>query len=263
MRMEEIKPACDLAVSEMIPAKGTIPGVEVACEHTIHVFINRRLSMRLICTPQYLEELVAGRLLTENLIDGRDDIKSITVCGQGLEARAEINEIAAGQLDEKKIDQTPTCCTDNKMFVKRQPKKERSVESIPWESSWFDGIQERLSEGEPLFLKTHATHSCYLGRGSEVICCREDIGRHNAMDKVIGYGLLNGIDLTKCFLFTTGRMPTDMVRKAINAGIPLLASKTYPTRQAVEIADSADLTLVTVRKDGTTLVWSGGEDLHA
>ncbi len=261
--MEEIRSAYDLPVSEMIPAKGTLPAVEVACEHTIHVFINRRLSMRLICTPQYLEELVAGRLLTENLIDGRGDIKSITVCGQGLEARAELEESAAGQLEKKELDQTPTCCTDNKIFIERKLEKERSVEPIPWESSWFDGIQERLGQGEPLFIKTHATHSCYLARGSEIICCREDIGRHNAMDKVIGYGLLNGIDLTKCFLFTTGRMPTDMVRKVISAGIPLLASKTYPTRQAVEMADKGGVALVTVRKDGTSMVWTGGSDLNA
>lgn len=72
----------------------------------------------------------------------------------------------------------------------------------------------------------------------------EDIGRHNALDKCIGYALLEQLDLSECILFTTGRVPTDMVQKVIAAGIPVLASKAVPTDQAIELAKKYHLNLI-------------------
>ena len=72
----------------------------------------------------------------------------------------------------------------------------------------------------------------------------EDIGRHNALDKCIGYALLEQLELSECILFTTGRVPTDMVQKVIAAGIPVLASKAVPTDQAIELAKKYRLNLI-------------------
>ena len=80
------------------------------------------------------------------------------------------------------------------------------------------------------------------------------------MDKVIGLALKTDTDVTRCTLFTTGRMPADMVAKAIRAGIPLLASKTFPTDQGVALAKQARLTLLTIRPDGEILIWNDGQE---
>ena len=92
------------------------------------------------------------------------------------------------------------------------------------------------------------------------MCCREDIGRHNAIDKAVGYALIQGIDRGNCYLFTTGRMPADMVMKAVRAGVPLLASKTYPTDEGIALARKTRLTLVTLRPDGSLLIWTDGTE---
>ncbi len=81
---------------------------------------------------------------------------------------------------------------------------------------------------------------------------------YSALDKAVGHALIRGIDRTECYLFTTGRMPADMVLKAARAGIPLLASKTYPTDAGVALARRAGLTLVTLRPDGSLLIWTDG-----
>ena len=78
--------------------------------------------------------------------------------------------------------------------------------------------------------------------------------------RVIGWALMAGVDRARCMLFTTGRMPADMVAKALRAGIPLLASKTYPTDRGLELARRGRLTLATVRPDGTTLIWTNGQE---
>ena len=111
-----------------------------------------------------------------------------------------------------------------------------------------------------LYKSTHAVHACCLSQEDQLLCCREDIGRHNALDKVIGWALITSTDVTRCTLFTTGRMPADMVTKAIRAGIPLLALKTFPTDHGMALAKLARLTLLTVRSDGEILVWNDGLD---
>ena len=117
-------------------------------------------------------------------------------------------------------------------------------------------LAEQALRDAPLYQATQAVHSCALGRDGELLCLREDLGRHNALDKVIGCALLQGLDLSACMLFTTGRLPTDMLRKVIRAGIPLLISKTYPTELSVSLAKDTGLTLVTLRKDGAIFSWT-------
>ena len=84
-------------------------------------------------------------------------------------------------------------------------------------------------------------------------CACEDIGRHNALDKAVGSVLLAGVPLSECVLYTSGRVPMDMVRKAIRAGVPALISKTMPTIQSLELAAEYGLQFVCGRKHPLTL----------
>lgn len=80
-------------------------------------------------------------------------------------------------------------------------------------------------------------------KGNILYTC-EDIGRHNAMDKAIGYAAIQGLQPEDCILYTTGRISTDMVRKAIASGIPVLVTKAVPTDAAIEMARTYNLTLI-------------------
>lgn len=93
-------------------------------------------------------------------------------------------------------------------------------------------------------MATVGVHSCILAKEGRVLVNCEDIGRHNAIDKAVGWALLNGINLEECMLYSSGRVPTDMVRKAIRAGVPVFISKGVPTVQAVKMAKEYGLKLI-------------------
>lgn len=236
-----------------------VPGapVELIREHSIEVFVNEAPAMRLTCTPEHLDELVVGRLLTEGLIASTDDTVSLYICEQGLRARVFLKEGVSEQLHTREEADVATCCTDNHILLQRDAQALPVLQPIAWNKAQIQRLSACIRNNAPLYERTHAVHSCFLGCGDEILCGREDIGRHNAVDKTIGWASLAGVDLTKCILFTTGRMPLDMVRKAIRARIPVLASKTYPTLEAVELAKRQGLTLLTLPPRGELVVWSG------
>jgi len=110
-------------------------------------------------------------------------------------------------------------------------------------AAWVDALADAMGQGLPLYRATHAVHSCLLLRAGRILYRCEDLGRHNALDKAVGCALTEGVPLAECVLFTSGRVPVDMVRKAIRAGVPALVSKSMPTVQSLELAEEYGLKL--------------------
>lgn len=173
-------------------------------EHMMDVYINDHLTMKLVCLPQHLTELVLGRLLTEQIITYSEDVDHIYICEYGKRA---------------------------KVYLKNSA---RSTQSS----------SDAFADGSPLHGITFATHSCILAQKDHILFSCEDIGRHNALDKVIGYALRHNIDLHQCMVYSSGRIPTDMTLKVIHAGIPILSSKASPTSEAIDLAKKYHLTLI-------------------
>ncbi|MGD0780846.1 MAG: formate dehydrogenase accessory sulfurtransferase FdhD [Dehalococcoidales bacterium] len=111
-----------------------------------------------------------------------------------------------------------------------------------------------------IFSETEAVHSAGLFlNGSETICIAEDLGRHNALDKVIGYGLLHDVDFSKTLAASTGRQPSEMLIKCRNVNIPVIATKGVPTTLAVEIAEKAGITIAGLVRGKSMIVYSHPE----
>lgn len=110
---------------------------------------------------------------------------------------------------------------------------------------------DRLARDTELHRRTRSTHSCFLLLDGKIIFECEDISRHNTIDKAIGWALLKGINLSRTAVFTSGRVPVDMAGKIIRAGVRVLISKETATKEAIELAERFNLTLIgKVRPEG-------------
>ena len=220
--------------------------LDVLVEHDLDVYVNEVLTMRVVCTPNHLVDLVIGRLFSEGIVASVDDIDSIYLCEHGTRARVTLRDRRADFSRAGEVEPVPTCCTGNRTynhyFDEGNPPSK--VVPIAWDRAWVFRAAAAFAQDSPLHRRTYGTHSCYLVVNGEIVCCREDLGRHNALDKVLGSALREGLDLKRAMVFSSGRLPVDMVMKAIRAGVPILATKAVPTDATIALARQFDLTLI-------------------
>ncbi len=120
-----------------------------------------------------------------------------------------------------------------------------------------------LLELSQTYRQTHGVHNTALANPQELILFRDDIGRHNAVDMIVGHAFLNDIPLQDKMLITTGRLTSEMVIKAAKIGIPVVVSRNTATSLAVEIAQSLSLTLIGFVRAGKCIVYSGHEKIQS
>lgn len=215
---------------------------ELLHEHRMELWVNEQLVARLVCTPENLDAYVVGRLITEGIIRTIDDIEMLHISENGKVAKVTLK--MQESLTEEKAEE-PTSVLGNQVLLR--PMECRGVEPMSkteWKKEWIYNIVDVFAKDSKLHKTTGGTHSCVLAVGGEIVHVVEDLGRHNAMDKAIGYAALHDIAPEQCILFTTGRVPVDMVGKVIRARIPVLVSKSIPTMDAVKRAREFGLTLI-------------------
>jgi FdhD protein len=197
---------------------------KVVVEFSLSILVDERHLTTALITPMMMEEFVIGHLFWQEVIDTANDVESITI--------------------EKNVA--------NVTLHKRSGGVKPSVETHPdfkvSRDDIFNGVNAILKS--KIYAETEAIHSAGLFKqGAELVCIAEDVGRHNALDKVIGYGLINNTDFSKMFATSTGRMVSDMVRKICRANIPVVATKTAVTNVGVEIATRHGLTVAGFVRD--------------
>lgn len=214
----------------------------VVQEHFMDLMINEQLAVKLVCTPRNLVELVVGRLITEAYIRNLEEVDMCYICEQGRRAKVFLAE-DTGLVSV--VQQEPTCCTGNQVLLKTAAENQLNpLLSYKWKKEWIFDLAKGMVLDNEIHKMTQGTHGCYLSVNGKIRFRCEDIGRHNALDKAIGYAVMHGYRGEDCMLYTTGRVPTDMVRKVVTAGIPILVSKSVPTKEAISMAKYYGLTLI-------------------
>lgn len=123
----------------------------------------------------------------------------------------------------------------------------------------FQIVGEMFEHPGSLFQDTGCAHSCVLVMNGKVIFSVEDIGRHNALDKVIGYALMHKIPVSKCIVFSSGRFSGDYIQKVIDAGFKIAVSRAAVTSSAIRLAKENNITMLGFVRKGTANIYHEGE----
>ena len=238
----------------------------MAMEAALEVVVNGRSHSLLMQTPGREEDLVVGYLFTEGLIDSPEEIAGIRfvegdsflgVSGLRAEVSLPTLSLEAG-LPERPALSLASCGLCGKEAldqIGRGLARVRSRQTFKW--TVVAGLPEDLRRHQPLYELTRGVHAVALYRPEgTLMCCFEDVGRHNALDKVIGRSLLEGWPLTDKLAVLSGRASLEMVLKTVRAGLPLLLCFSSPTVLAVEAARTLNLTLVARQEDDSLAAYT-------
>lgn len=231
--------------------------VEVLRQSTLEVRIDGVRAMDVSCTCNDIAELVVGRLYSEGYVSGLSDVEAIGLDELNCTVDVSLAHHCA-VLAESEVEDVPTTGTAGKALRPANPAFDLEIyQSSEKSSEELFALRDVFSQDTPLHSRTSGTHSCRLSIDGKVVYTAEDIGRHNALDKAIGWALVNGIDIAQTVLFISGRVPVDMAVKAIRAKVPILASKAAPTSEAVRLARRYGLGLMCFPDGETLRVFSG------
>jgi FdhD protein len=215
----------------------------IAVEKKLKVSVNGKDVISLYCTPSMIKELLIGLFLTEGILPNKISPDEMRIeYGEEIKVDIPAEDILT---EEMAISRCLGGVTLNK---KREFEKVKHNFSITFEA--LKTIFNEFHEKSESFRLTGCFHSAALSDGERILVFAEDIGRHNAVDKVIGCSILEDIPFTEKLMLVSCRVSSEIVSKCLRWGIPIIASRGAPTDLAIEIAETSGVTLVGfVRRD--------------
>ena len=228
-------------------------------ERPLTLFLNQREIVTMMTIGDHPDWLAVGYLLNQNMLQPEDEII-------GIEHDAELGVVvvrtpAQTDFEAKLRKRTLTSgCAQGTVFGDVMEKFEK-VSLDPdarLRTSWLYALSRKINTTDSLYLEAGAIHGCVLCAEDRPLVYMEDVGRHNAIDKIAGYMRMNGIGPEGKIFYTTGRLTSEMVIKTVQMRIPILVSRSGFTAWGVELARQANLTLIG-RAKGRRFIALAGE----
>ena len=212
-------------------------------EISLDIFVNHEFYAALMCTPIEVVELAVGFLYSEGVISSMSSIKSIEEKYENRVCIILDHEITVDNNSTRAI--TSGCGKGSIHVISLEECSVKFIDSN-YKIAIVDilKLMSEFNSKSELFKQTGGVHSCCICSDNDMLVFSEDIGRHNALDKIVGKALMSNIDLKDKLVMTTGRISSDIVVKVAKAGIPIIVSHSAPTSLALSIAKAANITLI-------------------
>ncbi|MCC0684802.1 formate dehydrogenase accessory sulfurtransferase FdhD [Clostridioides sp. ZZV14-6345] len=223
----------NIEVSKINEHELSIEDEEIIAEYPLSFILNDKYVNTFLCTPYNLEELIVGFLKTKGYIENKRSLLSLKINEEECFAKVTIQKKQKSQ-DEQII------FLNSLDYIKCTP-----VESnIKVNYDTIYSIMDRNLNSSELFKNTGGVHSVSIFDFDEIIVTCEDVARHNAMDKAIGFCVLNEISLEDKIIVVSGRISLEMILKAAMTQIPIVVSKSAPTNLSIELSKKLNITLI-------------------
>lgn len=232
--------------------------VEVCVEDSINLLVNGTRVASLTISPRDLKAYAYGYLICEGIVSGIDAITDVHVDYPNI--NTEVSSFSREISPEQTEIRSSGCVGIRTTWATlREPLGEGITLDL---QTLFKGMHA-INEYAPLWKTTGGTHcAVILDANGNVKSAIEDMGRHNAVDKAVGKALLDGVDLSRCFMVCTGRLPAGMVAKAYRAGISVVASNTAPFSTGICLARQVNMTLAGFVRPPRAMIYSVPERIH-
>ena len=240
----------------------------LAVEEPLEIRLNGDPLTVTMRTPGDDIDLAAGFLAAEGVVSRPDDITEIRMCDENV-ADVTLAASAAGLTGVKRNFLTTSACgvcgKDSIESVRVRCSYDVSADPVQVDPGVLAGLPGSLRKAQRVFASTGGLHAAGLFRADgTLLALREDVGRHNAVDKIVGWALRGGrLPLAGCVLLVSGRASFELVQKAAVAGIPVLAAVSAPSSLAAELAEESGLTLVGFLRGQSMNVYTGAHRLPA
>lgn len=235
--------------------------VDVVREMLLEVFVDGSLVVTIACTGIHLQELAAGFAKQEGLIETAGDILEMTLSSDRIDIRSR-----GGKGPVRTSAKGKTIASSGSRGGRDlRPQAEKRI--VPPVCQKLDMetvlcLMEALLAATAIHERTRGTHCSALAGAQGILAAREDIGRHNTIDMLCGWALLEGIDLTDKVLLTTGRVSSEIVSKARRMGVPVILSHSAATSRAVLLAEALGIVVIGYVRGGTLIVYAGSEKIR-
>ena len=230
---------------QVINEKNESQSISLIDEKILTIYLNTQeiLSAMTIC--DYPVYLAVGFLFNQNMISSLSEINKVEFNEDLSVVVVRTNKATLFETNNKKRIKTSGCAMGTifgEMFEKISPLSSEKLHTFSLKK--ITEIVKEINQTPSLYLEAGAIHGSVLCDSKSILVYMEDVGRHNAVDKVSGFIVMEAVDPTDKFLYTTGRLTTEMVLKTVSMGIPLLVSRSGFTKSAVELARKFNLTMV-------------------
>jgi FdhD protein len=243
-----------------IDQEGRAVEAAIVHERPLTLFLNGQEIVTMMTIGDHPEYLALGYLLNQNMLRPDDEVT-------GIEHDEELELVVVRtrrQTDyEAKLQKKvrTSGCAQGTVFgdLMERFDQVRLPASAVLRTSWLYSLGRQINTTRSLYLKAGAIHGCCLCEEDQLILYMEDVGRHNAVDKIAGYMFRHGLGPEGKIFYTTGRLTSEMVIKTVQMGIPILISRSGFTAWGVELARRANLTLIGRAKGKRFLALAGTE----
>lgn len=240
-------------------------GASLIVEEPLEIRVNGTSYVVAMRTPGYDKELAAGLCFTEGIVNSLSEIKAVEFCADAKEnAQNIINvtvEHVSGGVSGRGIDSRSSCgLCGVRMLDDIEKNTVPVVSDLRVRTEDLFVMMDRMSDQQKLSKMTRTAQAAglFYSVDETVVVC-EDVGRHNALDKVIGYALMNGIDCSRCVVTLSSRVSFEMVQKAVRAGIPIMAAVSAATSLSVNLAERMNCTLAGLVRDNNLVIYTHQE----
>jgi FdhD protein len=242
-----------------IDQTGTRVSVSVPVERSLTLYLNSQEIVTMMTIGDYPEYLAVGYLLNQNMLKP-DDILTTVDYDDDLEVVVVRTERGTNFEEKLKKRTLTSGCAQGTAFGDLMEVIEGiELPAAELRTSWLFQLVGAIKVIPSIYREAGSIHGCVLCERGRPVCYMEDIGRHNAIDKIAGWMYLGNISAANKILYTTGRLTSEMTIKTVHMGIPILISRSGSTGWGVELARKAGLTMISRTRGRRFIALSGAE----